>query len=384
MNLKNILYLHAGAELYGADIVMLELIKGLDKKKFNPSVILPNDGPLVDKLKDNNIQVSVMNYPILRRKYFNIKGIIEYIYNYYKYSKKLKKYVQDNHIDIVHVNTSAVLEGSYLKRKTKAKIVWHIHEILLKPKMISKFINKLIAKRADEVVCVSEAVKEHFSKITKRKNVLVIYNGVDNKKFNNANKIDYLKKEFNISDNDVIVGMIGRINAWKGQNDFLNAAEIFLEKDKNTKALIVGGVFEGQEWRREELIEKIKKSRFSDRIILNDFRTDSPNIHNLIDIFVLPSTNPDPLPTVVLEAMATGKPVVGYSHGGICEMVKDSYNGYLCEVCNYKDLADKIIMLLSNKKKRLEFGANSLNRQKEFFSLVSYIKNFEKLYDKFR
>ena len=49
----------------------------------------------------------------------------------------------------------------------------------------------------------------------------------------------------------------------------------------------------------------------------------------MFDIFVLPSTNPDPLPTVVLEAMACGKPVVGYRHGGVCEMVAEGINGLL-------------------------------------------------------
>lgn len=378
--MKRILYLHAGAELYGADIVMLELIKGLNKKEYKPFVILPNDGELVKKLCDENVEVIVENYPILRRKYFNVKGIIDYCHNYIKYSKKIIKYINENKIDILHVNTSAVLEGCYIKKKTGIKTIWHIHEILLKPKIVSKFIYKAIARCADEVVCVSDAVKKHFEKITKRYDSKVIYNGVDNKKFNNDIDCKYLREEFKITENEIVIGMIGRINAWKGQNDFIEAMELVLEKIPNSKALMVGGVFEGQEWRKKELENKIKTSKFFDRIILSDFRKDSANIHNLIDIFVLPSTNPDPLPTVILESMACGKPIVAYKHGGVCEMVKDGFNGYLVEVCNIIDMANKIINIANNEEIRKIMGKNSIQRQKEFFSLNAYINNFERIY----
>ena len=376
-----ILYLHAGAELYGADIVMLELIKGIDKSKFEPYVILPENGPLVDKLKNENINVSIEKYPILRRKYFNLKGIIQYGYNFFKYSKKIVNFINNEKIDIVHINTSAVLEGCYIKKKTNVKVVWHIHEILLKPRFVATIINKSIAKYADEIICVSNAVKEYFEKITKRKkNIKVIYNGVDNKKFNNNVKTDYLKTEFKINDNELIVGMIGRINAWKGQKDFINAMDIVIKKRKNVKGLIVGGVYNGQEWRREELKKVISEKKLNEKIIMCDFRNDSPNIHNVIDIFVLPSTNPDPLPTVVLESMATGKPSVAYKHGGVCEMVIENYNGFFAEVGNCEELANKIIEIVDNEEKRKRMGRNSENRQKELFSLNSFIKNFEKIY----
>lgn len=378
--MKRILYLHAGAELYGADIVLLELVKGLDKNEYYPIVVLPNDGPLVEKLKEKNIEVIIEKYPILRRKYFNLKGIINYCYEYLKCSKKIVKIVKDKKIDIIHINTAAVLEGCYIKKATNKKMIWHIHEILLKPKIVSTFIYKMIAKYSDEIVCVSNAVKEHFEQITKRKGIKVIYNGVDNKKFNCDNDSLYLKKEFGIKDNEIVIGMIGRINAWKGQNDFLEAVNKVFDRVSNSKAILVGGVFEGQEWRIEDLKKKIENSKYSDRIILSDFRSDINNIHNLIDIFVLPSTNPDPLPTVVLEAMASGKTIVAYRHGGVCEMVKENYNGLFAEVGNVDELANQIVELANNEELRKNMGKNSMIRQRENFSLDSYVKNFERIY----
>lgn len=74
--MQKILYLHAGAEMYGADKVLLELIKGLDKDAFEAHVILPNDGVLVGALEEVGAKVKVIDYPILRRKYFNPKGFL--------------------------------------------------------------------------------------------------------------------------------------------------------------------------------------------------------------------------------------------------------------------------------------------------------------------
>lgn len=380
--MKRIMYLHAGAELYGADIVLLELLKGLNKEKIKPYVVLPCEGELVDLLKQNNIYVEVIKYPILRRKYFNPIGIIKYIMDYIKYSRYLTQIVKKYEIDIIHINTAAVLEGIYIKRKLKPKLIWHIHEIIVNPKFIHKFLSFLIAKNSDQVITVSESVKEHLNSTGyfRNNNIKVIYNGVDNRVFNKYNETDYLRKEFNIPKSAIVVGMIGRVNAWKGQIDFLNAMEIVLKQNKNIYAILVGGVFEGEEWRIDEIRNKINHMENKERVIFSDYRKDISNLHSLYDVFVLPSTNPDPLPTVVLEAMASSTPIVGYRHGGICEMVKENYNGLLCDVNDPIDLANNILELLENKELKDSFSKNSLIRQKEMFSLQSYVNNFEKLY----
>ncbi|MDU7363122.1 glycosyltransferase family 4 protein [Clostridium sp.] len=380
----NILILHAGAELYGADKVLLELLKNIDKSKYKPYVVLPCDGILVNELKKNKIDVTVIKYPILRRKYFNIMGLIKYIKDYIKYSIKLKKFAKEKEIDLIHTNTAAVLEGILLKYILKIPQIWHIHEIIVNPKIMHKVISFLIAKNSDEVVTVSNAVANHLNLTGYfKKNINVIYNGVDNNIFNPRNETDYLKKEFNISDKEIIVGMIGRVNSWKGQNDFIKALDIVIDKHKNVRGILVGGVFDGEEWRMEELESNIGNLRNKERVIISDYRSDTANVHNLFDIFVLPSINPDPLPTVVLEAMATAKPIIGYEHGGVCEMVINNFNGYFAKVRDIDDLSCKICKLIEEKNTRMKFSENSLIRQMEEFSLKSYVRNFEKIYDKY-
>lgn len=379
--MKNILYLHAGAEMYGADKILLELVTGLDKSKFHPIVVLPNDGILKDKLIENGIETYVVHYPILRRKYFNLKGIINYGLSYFGKSNEIVKLLKNKKIDIIHANTTAVLEGIYLKKKLKCKLIWHVHEIILKPAIINKIISYLIGRYADKCVAVSKAVKKHLidSKFVDEDKVEVIYNGVDTERFNPNVENKYLYKEWNIPNEAIKVGMIGRVNAWKGQNDFLDAAEGLLKKYSNLYIFIVGSAFAGEEWRVDELKKKIADSKNRDRIVFSEFRTDTPEIHSFFDVLVLPSTNPDPLPTVVLEAMGCGTPVVGYNHGGVTEMVVSGETGLLAEVKNSKDLERKIQQVLESDYRLM--GQKAHDRAVKNFSEHSFISNFSKVYD---
>ena len=379
--MKRILYLHAGAEMYGADKVLLELIKGLDRQEFEAHVILPNDGVLVEALRQVGAQVSVLDYPILRRKYFNPKGIADYIRSYNFYAKQIALYAREHSIDMVHNNTAAVLEGIYLKRKLKLPLIWHVHEIIVKPKAISDFINMLMGRYADKIVTVSQAVANHIkqSPFIKDSQVEVIYNGVDNAVYYPMDASS-IREKFDIAQDALVIGMIGRVNAIKGQNDFIEAVEPLLEKNEQAVAFLAGGVFPGEEWRLEELDKRIASSSVVSQIHRIDYYDKTSELYNMFDIFVLPSIKPDSLPTVVLEAMACSKPVVGYNNGGIAEMVVDDKSGFLVKPNRPQELSNAISLLLDSSEKREKFGRVGYQRQKELFSLESYIKNFSELY----
>lgn len=377
-----ILYLHAGAEMYGADKVLLELVKGLDKTKYNPSVVLPCGGPLVEALTAAGIETQVVPYPILRRKYFNPAGLIMYIFCYFRYSREVLRIARRKKADLLHINTSAVLEGIYLKRKLGIPLVWHVHEIVADPRIMYRFLCRLIGAYADIVVVVSNAVGRHLisSRSIRTDQIRTIYNGVDNNVFSPGHETDYLRKEFGMPADAFVIGMIGRVNAKKGQGDFLLAVEPILKKHEHVYAVMVGGAFQGEEWRLEELKSRIEACAYHDRIILKDFRTDTPSLYNLFDIFLLPSIHPEAFPTVVLEAMACGKPVVGYDLGGFREMAVDRETAFLTKACCPEALSAKIEELINDKALCASMGRAALKRQKAKFSVQNYLDSFSALY----
>ncbi|MGH1830457.1 glycosyltransferase family 4 protein [Enterococcus gilvus] len=378
--------MHAGAELYGADKVLLELVEGINTK-YNPIVILPVNGPLIEQFKEKGIETLVVEYPILRRKIFNLKGIINYIKDYIIFSKKLRVIASEKRIDLIHVNTTAVFEGIAIKKMMNIPLVWHVHEIIVSPKIISRIIAWAVCKFSDVIVVVSEAVKQYLlaSNIKKKSLVETIYNGVP---FYNEQEISTfdrkkndLRKRLGIKNSSVVIGMIGRINSWKGQSDFLKSVEYTLSNLADSHAVIIGGVFEGEEWRIKKLSDEINKSANSSRIHLLDFQKDILQYHNMFDIFVLPSTNPDPLPTVVLEAMSLGKTVLGYNHGGVIEMVHCPQK-VLVEPGNIQKLSDLIFEFASDSSLREKLGNSNLLKQQTIFNVNNYHKKFIELYDR--
>ncbi len=381
--MTNILFLHAGAEMYGSDRVLLNLITNLDKQRFQPYVILPGYGPLFDALKKNEIGVEIVPYPILRRRLFNPIGILNYTYGFIKYSRIIATIAKEKGIDIVHTNTAATWEGCYVSKKLGIPQLWSIHEIIEKPRLVYKVTSRVIAKYASITIAVSQAVKDHLIKsgYFRDEDIRVIYNGIDHKKYKPDNDCGYLYSEWMIPQESRIIGMIGRVNRWKGQKDFLEVANIVMNEYTDVYAIMVGSPFEGEEWREIEIKRAISQSAHKDRIVYAGYRIDNEFIHCLFDIFVLPSTDPDPLPTVVLEAMASEKPIVSYAHGGVCEMVIDNENGILTEVRNPKKLADAVKILLDDESKRIGMGKNSRRRIKENYSMEVYVTNYINQYE---
>lgn len=379
----NILYLHAGAEMYGADKVLLDLVRHLDRTKYHASVLLPCDGILARSLRESDIDVEVLPYPILRRKYFTPRGMVEYARSLAHYTDVLSEYCMQHKIDLIHSNTAAVLEGAFVAKRLSLPLVWSIHEIILKPRIVCKLTSWIVSRYSSKVVVDSEAVKSHLEHTDYFGNnpISVIYNGVDASHFSPNLDTIGLRREFEIPDNARIVGMVGRVNAWKGQMDFLEAAEKVMSEMDDVYAVLVGSSFEGEEWREVELASRIIDSPFRERILQKGYRNDSREIYNLFDVFVLPSTNPDPLPTVVLENMACGNPIVSYRHGGVCEMVEEGVNGFFAHVGDTDDMAEKIKELLRNPALRHRFGLASRERLLQEFSLESYIENIAAVYD---
>lgn len=378
-----ILYLHAGAEMYGADKVLLDLLKGLDRSKYKAFVLLPCDGVLVEAIRKEDIDVEIMAYPILRRKCFTPRGVFEYLKSLVNYVNLIGEYCKQHDIDLIHANTAAVFEGAFVSKRLALPLVWSIHEIIVKPQVVQKTTSWIVARYADKVIVDSEAVKKHLEKTNcfRSNPICVVYNGVDARYFTPNLNASYLRKEFDIPEDALVIGMVGRVNSWKGQADFLAAAEKVMKTRDDVYALLVGSSFAGEEWRERDLAIGISQSPFKDRIIQEGYRTDSRLIYNLLDVFVLPSTNPDPLPTVVLENMACGNPIVAYRHGGVCEMVKDGTNGFLAKVGDTDEMACKILDLLGNGELLHDFGAASRERLLNSFSLESYIGNVSAAYD---
>lgn len=250
-------------------------------------------------------------------------------------------------------------------------------------KRYNPFRNMIIRhylKYIDKIFSVSNAV-EKILKINGIKNVVTIYNGINVSDFILDQKsLDNFNNKYKLSGRKVIL-FGGRLSGAKGGEAILKALLIIIKRVPNVILLIAGNKDEYA----ETMIKIAKEYNVHNHIIFTGWlnRNDITVAYYAADVVVVPSLYLDPFPTINLEAMATKTPLVSTCFGGSSEIVLDNKTGYI--VNPYKDdlLAEKIIDLLENEKKAIEFGLAGYIRLKENFSLDVQFRNNINWYYKF-
>jgi glycosyltransferase involved in cell wall biosynthesis len=369
---KKVLMLHGSSDLYGASKIFLESVRAILQNGHQVIVVLSEDGPLVEFLMAYGIKVHLFKLGIIRRKYFNPPGIFNRILCIRKAKILLEEIIKTEGITHLYSNTSAVLVGAFVRRSSKVIHIWHLHEILLQPTWFVKILGYLIRKKADRVIVVSQAVKEHWQKFMPTQHINLVYNGISYEPYLNskAAELTFVPKD------KLLIGMIGRVNHWKGQGYFLDIAKELLHTNKSLHFVLAGDAFPGTEQMVTELEERIKNEGLSENVSFLGFRDDIPELLQRMDIFVLPSILPDPFPTVILEAMASAKPVVATRHGGACEMLIDGQTGYLIPWEDAKESAKLILNLIHDAQLRAEMGKKGRLRVLQSFSKEAFCQNF--------
>ncbi|MCH7401645.1 glycosyltransferase family 4 protein [Belliella kenyensis] len=374
---KRILMLHSSSDLYGASKIFLISIQALKKYGFEIDVVLSEDGPLITEIEKEGVHVHIQKLGILRRKYFNISGLINRASTLFDAHSFLGKLIESRKIDIVYSNTSAVLVGGWIAKKHNLPHVTHLHEIIESPSWLRRFLGRVINKHADLVLAVSQAVTDSWVENIHPSKIKLLYNGIPHQPYHQiTSKINQeLPKE---SEGKILIGMIARVNHWKGQHYFIDIAVQLSKSENNLHFIIVGDAYPGTEHFVDNLLRKIARSGIEEKISYLGYRSDIPEILNTLDIFILPSILPDPLPTTVLEAMAAAKPVIATDIGGAREMVVEGDTGVFIPYDNAVIAAQRILPIVQNPKLIRQMGLKGQIRQKSMFSEDAYVDNFAK------
>lgn len=364
----NVLFIHSSSELYGSDRSLLNIVSNIDKRRFNVYVVLPCDGPLVCEMKKvDRVHVEIFEVAVLRRKNLSIMGGLEYISEYCKSIKYLKNIIRKYQIDIVDTNTAVVFPGAIAAKKCGIKSAWHIREII-KSSIENKVISFMMNRYSDVIVANSNAtgavLKVNQSKIK------VVYNAVDEKQDTEKTQHDVFT-----------VGMAGRINRWKGQKLLVDAAEIVHRKHPSAVFKIAGEVYSGEDTIREDLVQYIKEKHLEKTVILLGQVSDMGNFYKGIDLFVLPSIQPEPFGLVVIEAMEYGLPVIATNHGGPVEIITNGVDGYLVDFNSATEMADRINEFIEDTSKITLMGAVAQKNKREKYSIDTMVRRIEEIFE---
>ena len=363
-----ILYVHSSASLYGSDKSLLHLVSHLDRERFLPVVVVPEDGPLVTSLKSLKVPVYTRPLCILHRTlhpdyWFRLMARL------LPSHKFLRDLIRKWDIQLLHSNSSHVFDGALAARAASIPHVWHVREIHTGTSKFGFLLSKFIYDYSDAVITISKSVCTAFFGQCSANKLHVIYNGVDIQRFSPSISGDLFRAELGIGHNIPLVGIVGRIAHWKGHSVFIRAAAVVHREFPEARFLIVGdGVVPADYRIKRNLKRLVSKLGLEEVVIFVGTRTDIPSVMASLNVLVLASTKPEPLGRVILEAMSAGRPVVATNQGGPTEVMIDGETGYLVQPGDYDGTADAIMKLLRNPTLSLKMGLAGRSRCERYYT----------------
>ena len=281
--------------------------------------------------------------------------------------RKIKAIIEEFKPDIVHTHAS---KAGVLGRKAAiscgVKTIVHTYHGHVFHSYFGKFKTHLIkslernlAKKSSGIVAISNLQKEELVKkhrICAADKVNVIPLGFDLSSFlqDNPTKRAQVRNDYNIEAGDVAIAIVGRLAPIKNHSFFLKVIEQLLEKGVlNIKVFIVG---DGSE---RELIEKMSNSlnkKFGKKITLTSWVFDIATFNKGMDIICLTSDN-EGTPVSLIEAQASGLPVISTDVGGVRDIVLDGESGFITKLGDIETYVEKLRLLVENEKQRVKFAA---------------------------
>ena len=356
----NILFINSITIYGGGELWMLTVMKELSARGYKVSLICKPEAEII-KHVDNNIDVM----PLRIAGDFDPVTISHLV----KIYKKRKT-------DIVVANVGKDIRLTGLAAKLVPGVsVIALHQVdrEIKNNWRYRFTYNFLA---DMIVVNSNATKNTLLKSAswlKDEKIIVVYHGIDLGKHSAANTKD-IRSEFGLSQQDLIIGFVGRLSVQKGIKYMLDAFRMVVEKLKNVHLIIVGtGELEGM------VKDFIAKFNLEKRIHLLGFRNDIPDLLKTFDIFLLPSLW-EGFGIVLIEAMASGKPIVATNASSIPEIVENGRNGILVTPENAEAISDALKKLISEPELRIKFVKEGLKIVQEKFTIDRMINDYKKIF----
>ena len=380
----------------GSYFSLLFLVAGLDKSRFSPTVVFHKDNNLISRFQETGATVCVVPPPIpfqfrvprhngysLYRLAYPALLLVQRAVNLLKFfvsdGPRRARILRKLNVDILHLNNSVIrnhdwMLGALLSRKT---VITHERGINEQYSRMARFF----AKRLAAIICISDAVRKSLAKGgIEGPNIVTIYNGIDPQIMTAQHSSDFIRKKYGIHEGCPLVGIIGNIKEWKGQETIIRAWPLIEKQYPTAVCMLIGDVSPADLDYKLHLDRLMSDLQIRDKIVFTGYTDDVGSHLAALDIAVHTSVAPEPFGRVLIEAMALRKPLVGAAEGAVPEIIEDGKTGLLFRPGNAKELADCILELLDNPRTAAQMADRGYTRLTQHFHVDTNIRQTETLY----
>ncbi|MEZ9909397.1 glycosyltransferase family 4 protein [Vibrio sp. 10N.261.51.A3] len=352
--------------VFGQQKTLLSLLFAAKEQGIDVSVACTERGVFTEKVEQLNYNLELFPYPEMLSTYggaiyrYGLVKKIKTAFQLVRYISGIRRELKALNPDVIFCNDMRGLltVGVAAKLVGIPAVIW---DKLDKPHgWMDWFQLPLVSKN----ITISDSVRVKYPQWQQSfyaDRIEKIYNGAYLDVYENTFE---KRAKLGLNDSDVAIAIVGSINFRKAHDRVLEIFPTLYEKNKNIKLLVVGDCSNSA-----EDIAYMEQLPNRDHIGIEwlGFRTDAPEIIKSIDILVIPSRY-EGMGQVTVEAMASGKPVVGANNGGIPEVVENGVTGFIFEGDDLADFESKVFSLCESRALRKEMGAAGLKRAQKYFN----------------
>jgi len=369
-----ILHIQVLPIMSGVQKAMIDILERLDRRKYDINILCNAQGDLTEVAAKLNINFIIL--PELRREINPFFDIITFI--------KLFRLIKVNHFVLVHTHSSkSGFVGRLAARAAGVKCIVHTVQGFAFHEYSSKlviFIIGLMEKIAGIITDRIIFVNHHDRVVAAQMNLapthkmVTIPNGIDLSVFNHQKKMIDSKKLIGFEKNGSVVGMVARLWEQKFPQDFIRAIPAIVQERPDTKFLVIG---DGH--LKNEMKQLSHELKISNNVLFLGWRKDVQDLLKILDVFVLTSLW-EGLSVSILEAMASGKPVVTTNIKGNKELVIDGETGFLVPPKKPEQISEKVLTLLRNRTLAQKMGLKGYQRVKKYFNIQDTVDKINQEY----
>ena len=356
-----ILYLsHCGSSIGGGEKQLAYLVTNIDRERYQPLVVCPDDGVFVEHLRRANIPTVVLELPPWRK----VKSFIAR----YSAAEKLIALAKAHNAQLVHTSDSWL--NPYLwhiRKHLEIPVVSHARTLLTTAQ-----VRKYKFDQMDSIVAISEESK-----------ISLIQAGIDAQKINlvqNCVDLDAFQVASHPArSTEYVVGIVGRIEPFKRQREFVEIAAAVAAQYENIRFHIIGAALDTPEHRAYErdVRQLVVKYQLQDFIHFRGHRTDMPVVMQELDLLVTLSAG-----SVIAEAMAAGKPVIGTPIGSTADTVVHGVTGYVVPSHPMAAIVNKILELATDSDLNIRMGQQARKHAEKAFGVEAHVQKVQNIYGK--
>jgi len=347
----------------GMELATFNIAEELVVRGHNVHVITSRNKGLLSEVVESGIHIHRIRWP-------NLKFIGSLIFS-------LKTALTLSRVNPQIIQSQSISMGSTgLISKwvlNRPYIVWGRGSEVYLPHQFKKLTTRIVLGNADAVIALTDDMKQEIQRLWPGE-ISVIPNGINLKKFERISR-ESARRELEIEQGDKVVLFVGTLRQIKGADYLVTAMQYILRAEPRSRLILVG---DGAE--RQKLEHLVSDLHLSARVsFVGKIQNEQiPTFMIASDVFVLPSLS-EGLPVVVLEALAAALPIVATSVGGVPSIVADGINGFLIKSRDVGQIADKVLLLLSDPELRHRMSENN-KKEAQQYTWNNVVDELEKIY----